>query len=238
MSDPPEDYRGDEPKLKFRDEHVWGEGTASLSLQYNVWEGGNQFWTCGDMPLTNVLYVPGHGLEEMGVQGLNIVCLKALERDGFVGHAQQFSRWVHVDMGGDQVSAYERVVRLLREGYGGWVEQSVFELVLCRRAEHEAGHRCGRGFNGKLRPDPRYQNQRTSSSSEYSREGGRRSSYGYVHEYDYWGRERGPTDRGRHASRLHFDDEYWDGRSGGYKLKAGNRSARGRGNGRHEKGKW
>ena len=132
--------------------------------------------------------------------GVNTLCLAALERDGVAGHVYVFGGVVFVEFavdGGAVMWGVERSVKC------GERQESIWEVVLCRRANEEEGHRCGVGYEG---------NRRRVGGDDQSELNG--ESEGYV-EVGSVGRNGGGKPRNRHGKHVQFEDQRqgrWGGR--------------------------
>jgi len=151
--------------------------------------------------------MPDHGVREMEMgmpQGVNTLCLAALERDGIAGHVYVFGGVVFVEFGfsGAVMWGVERRVR----------DESVWEVVLCRRgdADREGGHVCGVGREGnRMRVGG-------GGEGEGSRRGESRNEIGM--EMDMNGRNGGWKPKSRYGKHVQLEGRYRGRSRGSYSL--------------------
>ncbi|KAK5097748.1 hypothetical protein LTR70_002790 [Exophiala xenobiotica] len=204
--------------------YIWAIGDARLPIQCKLVDEAGPYYTCEYLLLRDALYMPDHGVREVGMgmpQGVNTLCLAALERDGVAGHAYVFGGVVFVEFGftGAVMWGVERSVR---------GDESVWEVVLCRRgdADREKGHVCGVGVEGnRMRVGG-------GGGSEGSWRGESRNEMDMEMDMDMNGRNGGWKPKSRSGKHVQFEGRYRGRSRGSYSPDNWSR-IRGRSRSRH-----
>lgn len=177
--------------------YIWAIGAAKLPIQCKLVDARGAFYSCEYLQLNDALYVPEYGMRELGTtNGVNTLCLAALERDGVAGHVYVFGGVVFVEFAVDGGAVMWGVERSVKYGER---QESIWEVVLCRRAGEEEGHRCGVGCEGNRRRVGGHDQSELDGKSE---------------RYDEVG-NGGWKPRTRHGKHVHFEDQRqgrWGGR--------------------------